>query len=305
VLVARDGHILLNKGYGDADRERKIPNTAQTKFRIGSMTKEFTAMAILILQDRGQLDVHDRVCDYFLDCPSAWENITIHHLLTHTSGIPDYYSASDWEILPTAPMTPSDIIAHFRDGPLNFPPGEGWDYSNSGYILLGSIIERVSGITYEVFLEENIFSPLGMTNSGYLADLEGLALGYAYGDAVTPSAEDVSGLYSSGGLYSTVGDLSRWEKALSTDVLIPDSLRKVMFTPYSATSFTNEYKYGYGWLVGTTANHQMVGNMGRVEGFTSLNNYFLEDKVTVIVLCNQRDIVVYSIGVQLAHIAFQ
>jgi len=146
---------------------------------------------------------------------------------------------------------------------------------------------------------------LGMTDSGYLADLEGLALGYADGDTVVPSVEDVSGLYSSGGLYSTVGDLNRWEKALSTDVLIPNSLRKVMSTPYSATSFTNEYKYGYGWFVGKTATHQMVGNMGRIEGFTSLNFYFLEDKVTVIVLCNQRDVVVHSIGVQLASIAFQ
>lgn len=303
-LVARDGHILLNKGYGEADRERKTPNTAQTRFRIGSLTKEFTAMAILILQDRGQLDVRDRVCVYFSDCPSAWEKITLHHLLTHTSGIPDYYSSPDWETLPPSAMSPSDIIAHFIDKPLDFPPGEGWNYSNSGYIVLGSIIEKVSGKTYEAFLQENIFSPLGMTDSGYLAELEGLAVGYARANTVTPADEDMSGLYASGGLYSTVGDLYLWEKALSTDILIPKDLRDAMFAPYSSTPFFNEYKYGYGWYIGESANHQMVGNMGRVEGFTSLTTYFLGDKVTVIVLCNQRDVGIHAVGIQLADIVF-
>jgi CubicO group peptidase (beta-lactamase class C family) len=203
-------------------------------------------------------------------------------------------------------MTPSDIIAYFKDKPLDFQPGEKSNYSNSGYIVLGRIIEQASGMTYEAFLQANIFLPLGMTDSGYLDKVEGLAVGYANAnDAVTPADfEDMSGLYASGGLYSTVGDLYLWEKALYRDILIPQDLRELMLTPYATIPFTDEYKYGYGVFIGETANHQMVGLMGRINGFSSINTYYPEDKVTVIVLSNQRDVGIHAIAVQLASIVY-
>jgi CubicO group peptidase (beta-lactamase class C family) len=303
-LVARGDNILISKGYGEADRAKKTPNTAQTKFRIASVTKEFTSMAILILQAEGRLNVHDRICNYISDCPSTWQAITIHHLLTHTSGIPDYYSSPGWENFTSMVMSPSDIITQFKDKPLDFQPSAGWKYSNSGYVLLGHIIEQVSGMTYGEFLQEKIFSPLKMMDSGYLGDVEGMAVGYAKVDTVTPAKfEDPSGLFASGGLYSTTGDLYLWDKALYTDILISKELREVMLTPHADVPLADN-KYGYGWFIGDTVGHPMVGHTGRIEGFTSFNAYYPEDKTAVVVLCNQWLCDVQSIGIQLTYIAF-
>jgi CubicO group peptidase (beta-lactamase class C family) len=167
VLVARDGEILLSHGYGEADRTQHLLNTAQTKFRLGSLTKQFTAMAILILQGRGALNVRDRICTHMADCPVPWQSITIHQLLTHTSGIPDFARFPDYQATMGLPSSPTETIARFKDKPLEFLPGEKFSYSNSGYILLGAIIEQASGIPYEAFLRDAIFTPLQMANSGY------------------------------------------------------------------------------------------------------------------------------------------
>jgi CubicO group peptidase (beta-lactamase class C family) len=301
VLVAREGRVLLSNGYGEADRDKKIPNTAKTKFRIASITKQFTAMAVLLLQARGKLNVQDRVCSYISNCPTAWETITLHHLLTHTSGLPNYYTSPDWVFFQATPMAPSDITAHFMDKSLDFQPGEKWNYSNSGYVLLGTIIEQVSGMTYGAFIKENILDPLMMADTGYLDDIEGLAVGYATENTTTPANfEDMSGLYASGGMYSTVGDLYLWDQALYTDKLIPRDLRDKIFTSYAMMTDGSGWGYGYGWTVGVLANHRMVGHPGRIEGFSSLNTYYPDDKVVVIVLSNQRDPPAYDIGYQLA-----
>jgi CubicO group peptidase (beta-lactamase class C family) len=302
VLVAREGRILLSNGYSESDREKKALNTARTKFRIASITKQFTALAVLILQARGKLDVQDRVCAHISNCPPAWETITLHHLLTHTSGLPNYYTSPDWVFFQATPMTPSDIIATFIDKPLDFQPGDQWSYSNSGYVLLGSLIEQVSGMTYEAFIRENILVPLKMTDTGYLDNTEGLAVGYATEYSTTPANfEDSSGLYASGGMYSTVGDLYLWDQALYTDKLIPKDLRDKMFTPYAMMTDGSGWGYGYGWYIGELANRRMVGHSGRIEGFSSLNTYYPDDKVVVIVLSNQRDPPAYDIGFQLAE----
>ena len=217
VLVARQGDVLLSQGYGLADREQNLPNMAQTRFRLGSITKQFTAMAILILKARGKLDVKDPICNYITDCPSTWEGITIDHLLTHTSGIPDLISLPDYRSTLATPSPPKQTIARFKDLPLDFQPGEKWSYSNSGYIVLGYIIERTSGQSYEDFLQQSIFTPLNLSNTGYDHNSSSLAVGYPDRHSTLPAEFiDMSIPYAAGALYSTVEDLYRWEQALST-----------------------------------------------------------------------------------------
>ncbi len=155
IFIARDGNILMNRGYGYADRSRMIQVTPHTKFRIGSNTKQFTAMAILMLQHRGRLNVQDKLCKYVSDCPEAWKDITIHQLLTHTSGIPDYISTFFW-----GDTTKEEVILAMKNKPLDFKPGEKYSYSNTGYMLLGEVIEQASGMSYGEFLHENILAPV-------------------------------------------------------------------------------------------------------------------------------------------------
>jgi CubicO group peptidase (beta-lactamase class C family) len=158
---------LFSKGYGSADLEWNVPNSPNTKFRLGSVTKQFTAASILLLEERGTLSVTDPVKKYLPDAPAAWDKITIFNLLTHTSGIPNYTSFPDYAKLEPFPTTARELVARFRDKPLDFEPGEKWSYSNSGYVLLGYLIEKITGASYETFLGENIFTPFRMTDSGY------------------------------------------------------------------------------------------------------------------------------------------
>lgn len=307
VLVAKDGIILLSKGYGQADRNKKIPNTGQTKFRIASVTKQFTAVAILILQSRGKLDLQDSVCDYISNCPAAWQPITLHHLLTHTSGIPDYYSSPDWTNYQATPIAPSALIEHFIDEPLDFQPGAMWKYSNSGYVALGAIIEQVSGTSYENFIKDNILDPLKMRDTGYLENIGDLAIGYPDAFTTQPDDfEDSSTLFASGGLYTTVNDLYLWDQALFTDKLIPKDLLDKMLTPYVSTPDMvgiTIFGYGYGWFIAEFKKHRMLFHTGRIEGFIALNAFYPDDKVVMIVLSNQRN-VDSGIVIQLANIIF-
>jgi CubicO group peptidase (beta-lactamase class C family) len=167
VLVARDGDILLNKGYGMANVEWDVPNSPATKFRVGSITKQFTAASILLLEQRGLLKTTDPIKKYFPEAPAAWDPITLHHLLTHTSGIPNFTASPSYATLRVTGTTIDKTIATFKDSPLDFPVGEKMAYSNSGYLVLGYVIEKVSGQSYASFLEENIFKPLSMNDSGY------------------------------------------------------------------------------------------------------------------------------------------
>src|SRR5438093_224596 len=184
VLVAQDGKVLLDKGYGSANLEWDIPDSPQTKFRLGSLTKQFTAAAILLLEERGKLRTADLVAKYLPDAPAGWATITIANLLTHTSGIPNFTSFPDYSTTEATPTTPEHLVARFRDKPLNFQPGEKWEYSNSGYVLLGYLLEKISGQRYQDFVRDNLFAPLGMTESGYdshAAIIRHRASGYAPG----------------------------------------------------------------------------------------------------------------------------
>jgi CubicO group peptidase (beta-lactamase class C family) len=288
VLIARNGEILLRKGYGMADRDKQIPNTPQTKFRLGSITKQFTAMAILMLQEQGKLQVQNRICTYFSKCPTAWQEITIHHLLTHTSGIPNFTDFPDYQKTKQSPSSPTQTIGRFNDKPLDFQPGTKWSYSNSGYIVLGFIIEQVSGQSYEMFLREHIFGPLKMMDTGYEHNNDLLAVGYA-NTVSKADAIDMSIPYAAGALYSTVEDLYRWDQALDTEQLVSKKLREQMFTSFVSVPDSSGGGYGYGWFIGTEVNRPMVGHGGGIEGFSTNIFRFRDDKVTIIVLSNQEN----------------
>jgi len=217
VLVAKHGKVLFSKSYGYADLEWNIPNSPTTRFNIASMTKQFTAAAILLLEDRGKLSTDDLLTKYFPDAPSPWQKITIYNLLTHTSGISD--DAAKYK-----PVTPDSLL--LLDKPLNFQPGERWSYVNMNYLILGYLIERISGQTYADFLHDNIFRPLGMNDSGLDSNVTVIprrASPYWPGAEGIENAEhlNLANAFSAGGLYSTTEDLAlgrgpfRW-KAAST-----------------------------------------------------------------------------------------
>jgi CubicO group peptidase (beta-lactamase class C family) len=304
VLIARDGKVLISNGYGEADREKHLVNTAQTKFRIGSLTKQFTAMAILILQTQGKLNVHDRICTYLSECPATWQQITLHHLLTHTSGIPNFTSFPDFQTTMRSPSSPTQTIARFKGKPLDFQPGEKFSYSNSGYVVLGDIIERASGATYEAFLRDNIFVRLQMVDSGYDHNNDDLAVGYRDQTIVPADFIDMSIPYAAGGLYSTVEDFYRWDQALYTDKLIPKNLRDMMFTPFALMSDRAGFGYGYGWGIGKEGNHLLISHEGGINGFHSVIARYPNDETVIIILGNRQDMDLFEMRTQIAKMVF-
>ena len=294
VLISQHGHVLLSKGYGFADRAQKTPNGPQTRFGIGSNTKQFTAAAILLLEVRGKLKVTDLICKYIADCPSAWGVITIKELLTHSSGIPDYVNTvPDFVAYAGPPLTPPQVIAHFRDLPLEFVPGTTWKYSNSGYFLLGYIIEQVSGLSYEAFLQKNILTPLKLSDTGYNHNSNGVAIGYADGYSTPAEQWDPWLPYAAGALYSTVEDMNRWEQALTTDALLPAASRAEMFAIQMAITAPAappmSAGYGYGFMIGTDSGRPIIWHNGGISGFSSIEARYPVDDVTVIILGNQEN----------------
>lgn len=294
ILVARDGHVIIAKGYGMANVERNVPNTPDTEFRIGSNTKQFTSMAIMMLQAEGKLDVHDPVCKYVPDCPKDWQPITIHDLLTHTSGIPNFTDFPSYMKVRDETLTPTQLLALFKNKPLDFKPGAKFQYSNSGYEVLGYIIEKVSGESYAQFLQKHIFKPLGMANSGYDSShpaAKNHAEGYdAYDDTkkTYPVASfiDMSIPFSAGALYSTVRDLYTWDRALAAVKLLPKPLHQQMLARQVPVDEPGKLFYGYGWFISTRFGHPIYFHEGGIAGFTSVNSWFPDQHAYVIVLDN-------------------
>jgi len=286
-LVARDGTVLLSQGYRQANREWKTANTPWTKFRVGSITKQFTAAAILLLQERGQLSVQDPIGKYLTDCPEAWKGVTIRHLLSHTSGITDQTIITD-PAQRIVPPTLDAMAAHGKDIPLQFAPGANWAYSNAGYILLGYLVEKVSGQSYGEFLQQNIFTPLGMTSTGYDDGrqlIKGRAAPYVCKGITVLNAgnADTNVAHAAGALYSTTKDLFRWEQALfGGKVLSPASLQ-AMTTEVAGG-------YGYGQSIGQLFKRPVISHIGRINGYVGYLGYFPHERVTIILLLN------YDIG---------
>ncbi len=302
ILVALDGKPIVSKGFGMANNEFDVPNTPQTVFRLGSITKQFTAMAVMLLQERNKLNVQDPICKYLENCPAAWQPITIRHLLTHTSGIPNYTSFPDFAKTTALPVAQASLMERFRDKPLEFAPGEKFNYSNSGYYLLGVIIERASGKTYAEFLQENIFAPLVMKQTGYDDDrrvIKNRAAGYArQGESVVNAAyTDMSVPFAAGALYSTTEDLLRWEQSLYTEKLLKRKSLEEMFTPFKGS-------YSYGWGIGKMFDRQVINHGGAISGFTTMINRFPDDRATIIVLGNNQHVPSARIASALSAIVF-
>ena len=300
-LVAKGAEVLLSKGYGSANLEWDVPNTPVTKFRLGSITKQFTAASILLLQERGKLNVEDPVKKYMADAPAAWDKITIYNLLTHTSGIPSFTGFpeySKWEPFAT---TAAEEVARFRDKPLDFAPGEKWSYSNSGYVLLGYLIEKITGGSYEKFVRDNIFTPLGMRDSGYdsnAAVIAHRAAGYTRGKDGLENAGFINMTvpHAAGALYSTTEDLLKWEQGLFGGKLLSAASLKTMTTP-----FKNDYACGL--FVQTKDGRKAIQHGGGIEGFNTQLTYYPDDKLTVVVLANVNGAAPGDIAAKLAAVA--
>jgi CubicO group peptidase (beta-lactamase class C family) len=302
VLLAKDGQPLFCSGYGMANLEHDVPCTANTKFRLGSITKQFTAMAILILQERGKVAVTDKVKKYISSAPKAWDDITIHHLLTHTSGIPNYTGFPDFLKTLRNQVALDELIAKFKDKPLDFKPGEKFRYSNSGYIVLGRIIEIASGRPYATFMKEPIFDPLEMHDTGYdnfATVLKNRAAGYSRQFGLVASNSmyiDMSIPHAAGALYSTVLDLLKWDRGLDSERLLPSKSIEAMFTPFKD-------RYGYGWSIDNKFDQPRHSHAGGIPGFVTYIQRFPAEKLLVVVLSNFEGSRVGNIGSDLAAIA--
>lgn len=314
VLVAVKGKVVLAQGYGYADAAQQRPNTVDTAFRIGSITKQFTAMAILELQAAGKLSVHDTLCRYVHRCPAAWAPITLQEMLNHTSGIANYTALPAYESGMGQPLTHAQLLSLLRNLPLDFTPGTKFEYSNSNYYLLGYIIEQVSGQTYATYLQKGIFAPLLLQQTGYDAnhpDPRTHALGYSSWNSVAPYA-DMSWPFAAGALYSSVVDLWHWDQALTSDTLISKAATSDMLAPHTTTCAVGaatcpwnrtEAHYGYGWFRGMLGGHLVIDHGGDINGFTAINEFMPSDGITIVLLSNQANSGASSfLGLALARI---
>lgn len=290
VLVAEKGNIIFEKGYGYADREQQIANTPETKFRIASVTKQFTAMLIMQLVEKGKIKLDGKLSDYLTYYRKDQGNkITIHNLLTHTSGVPNYTNHEFMDKHSGTAITPKDLILTYGSGDLDFEPSSKYNYSNTAYVMLGAIIEEVTGKKYETVLQENILTPLGMTNSGYEHNeikMVNQAIGYdnALGAVTVAKFIDMSIPFSAGSMYSTVEDLYKWDRALYTDKLVSASSKEKIYTP-----FLNNY--GYGWniisaKVSPTDEKIIYKHSGGINGFSTNIMRVVSDDLAIIVLSN-------------------
>lgn len=296
LLVVEHGKVIYEKGFGLANMEWGIPNRSNTKFRIGSITKQFTAMLVLQLVEQGKIKLDEPIQTYLPDYPSpTGEKITIHQLLSHSSGIKDYTSLPGFRNGGSqGPVTPDDLIKMFAGLPLGFDPGEKFAYSNSGYIVLGKIIEKVSGQSYAQCLQDNIFAPLKMVNSGYDNNsvlLRNRASGYqkSGGHYVNASHIDMDAAYAAGALYSTVKDLLLWDRALYSDQLLSPQSMALLFA--NQIPIHKNASYGYGWYVGDVPNltkHalRVVQHGGNLPGFVTRISRMPEDRNLIVLLNN-------------------
>jgi len=290
VLVAEGGKVIYSKGIGYADMENKIPNKPDTKFRLASVTKQFTATLIMQLVEKGKIKLDGKLSEYLpYYRKDIGDKITIHQILSHTSGIANYTDDSKFmqeEV--KNKVTPKDFVLKFCSGELVFEPGTSWAYSNSGYFILGAVIEEVTGKSYETVLKENILIPAGMTNSGYEnSDItyENKAKGYTnvLGEFKPARFLEMTVPYSAGSMYSTVEDMFKWDQALYGSKILTDESKEKMFTPV-------QNNYGYGW--GIMEQHfgdmkkKVITHSGGIFGFNSLITRLVEDKNFVMVLNN-------------------
>ena len=297
VLVSENGKIIHKAGYGLANMEWDIPNQSDTKHRLGSITKQFTSMLIMQLVEQGKVKLEEHVTTYLPNYPKKnGDKITIHHLLIHSSGIPNYTAIPNFmKDKSRNSYTPEEFLSVFADLPLDFKPGKEYSYSNSGYFLLGVIIEKVTGKSYEENLKKYIFTPLNMVNSGYdhySSIIKNRSSGYEKnGNTSYENARylDMSVPFAAGSIYSTVEDLFLWDQSLYTDSILSTKYRELMFTPYMPTF---RGSYGYGWIIMEAPlgyknnNLKIYSHSGGINGYNSLITRFSTDNSMVVLLNN-------------------
>lgn len=303
ILVTKDGKPIFRRAYGLADREWGVPNTIDTHFRIASLTKAFTAAAILQLAEAGKLGLDDPIRRFVPDVPAAWDAITLRRLLQHGSGIINYTALSSYlPKLSRIEHTPAELVALVAPEPLLFEPGTRFEYSNTNYVLLGMAIEAASGLPYARYLQEHILGPLGLKDTDYddvSVVLPRRAAGYRRGQAqwrnVAPTASSVP--YAAGGLYSTVDDLSAWIRALLSDKVISAASREAMFTD-------GGFGYGLGWFIGKGNDRRLWSHGGSIPGFLSIADHYPDERLSVIVLANTETAPVQKMSRELAALQF-
>src|ERR1044072_4228224 len=309
-LVAENGKIIYKGAYGQANMEWNIPNSPDTRFRLGSITKQFTATVILQLVEQGKIKLDAKLSDYLPDYrKDTGEKVTIHHLLTHTSGIPSYTSQPDFfQNVSRNPYKVDEFVKKYASGDLEFEPGSKFRYNNSGYFLLGAIIERVTGKPYEQVLKQNIFDPLGMKNTGY-DHHDTLIPKRATGYSKTPDGYinaaylDMSIPYAAGSLYSTVEDLYLWDQALYADKVLSAQSKAFMYKPFLEN-------YAYGWAI-TNASFkqnnqpvQMISHDGGINGFSTTIMRFPNEKNVIVMLDNTGSEYVNRLGESIGKIIY-
>ncbi len=284
VLVATKGSVIFEKGYGYKNKNTNARNDSNTIFQIGSITKQFTSAIILQLLEQNKLSLQDSLTKFIPDYPNGGK-ITIEHLLTHTAGVYNYTNDVNFMVNETAhPINRDSLVNRFKYKPLDFAPGQKFSYSNSGYILLGYIIEKVTGQPYFQVVRQRIFQPLHMEHSGF--DFTHLvspdkAIGYTSPDSTTPaSIVDSSVSFAAGAIYTTVGDLYKWDRALRAGRIISPASQEKAYTPHLA-------QYGYGWMIGTLHGKKVVEHGGAITGFVSDIRRIPEDGTCIVVLDNQ------------------
>lgn len=306
-LVASKGQIIYKKAFGMANLELNVPMQPEMVFRIGSITKQFTAVAILQLMEQGKLSLQDDITKFIPDYPTQGYKITIEHLLTHTSGIKSYTNAPEFAGYSRIDKTPEEVIKIFRNQPMEFAPGTKWNYNNSGYFLLGYIIEKASGKSYPDYLEENFFKPLGMTGSLFGSDskiVKNRASGYQPGKDGVQNAEIMSMTvpYSAGSIQSTVEDLYKWNQAVHSYKLVKKETLQKAFTEYKLSDGKGT-GYGYGWMLKQLQNSPTIEHGGGINGYLSYAIYLPDQDVFVAVLSNSNEKSPDQISLKMAAIA--
>ena len=304
--VIRDGKEIKMASFGFANLELQVKTKPETVFEIGSITKQFTATCILLLQQDGKLSVDDKIGKYLRNIPDTWTNVTVSHLLTHTSGIKSYTGLSGFEL--TQHFMHDEFIRALASHPLEFQPGDSWKYSNSGYSLLGYIVENVSEKKYWEFLRERILRPLGMnstTDRNPQVIITNRADGYERKNEMHINRDyDLTDVFSAGAIVSTVGDLAKWNAALDSDKLLTPASKEVAWKP----QYLNDgkaTKYGFGWFIDTVEGHSNVGHGGSTSGFSASLQRFPDDKLAVILLTNTDEQIATTRAKKIATFYFQ
>ena len=285
--IIRDGKTIKTAAYGRSNIELNVAAKPETVFEIGSITKQFTAAGILMLVQEGKLSVDDKISKHLKNTPETWGNITIRHLLTHTSGIKSYTGLNGFQIW--RHLTQEQFIKAIGKEPMEFQPGDSWKYCNTGYNLLGYIIENVGGKDYWDFMGERIFQPLGMTATTkrlFSLVIPNRAAGYEQTNRVWINRDtDLTEVFAAGAIASTVGDLAKWNAALDGDRLLNAASKEQMWTPVKLNDGKTR-TYGFGWYVDAVEGHKNIGHGGSTSGFSASIQRYPDDGLAVIILTN-------------------